>query len=194
MSGDSPQGKTERTLSRIGRKAIPIPAGIEVSVDYARVIVKGPNGTLTQPIHPDAIVKLEDGTVVVERYSSRKFHRSLHGLTRSLIANAIMGVAQGYQRTLELMGVGYRVQQSGDGIVLNVGYSHSVEINPLEGVTLTVEGNNRVHVRGADKQKVGEVASRIRRVRPPNAYKEKGIKYAGEVLRLKPGKAAARKK
>ena len=193
MSGNSPPPKMERTLSRIGRKAIPIPLGVEVSVDYGRVTVKGANGTLTQPIHPDVIVKLEDGTVVVERYSSRKFHRSLHGLTRTLIANAITGAVEGYQRTLELMGVGYRVQQSGDGIVLNVGYSHSVEINPLEGVTLTVEGNNRVHVRGADKQKVGEVAARIRRVRPPNAYKEKGIKYAGEVLRLKPGKAAARK-
>jgi large subunit ribosomal protein L6 len=103
-------------------------------------------------------------------------------------------VAQGYEKTLELMGVGYRVQQTGDGITLNVGYSHSVEVSPLEGVTLVVEGNNRVHVTGMDKQKVGEVAARIRQVRPPNAYKEKGIKYAGEVLRLKPGKAAARKK
>ena len=139
-------------------------------------------------------MKLEGDQVVVERYSPRKFHRSLHGLTRSLVANAITGVYEGYKKTLELMGVGYRVQQSGEGIVLNVGYSHTVEINPIEGVTLTVEGNNRVHVEGTDKQKVGAIASAIRRVRPPNAYKEKGIKYAGEVLRLKPGKAAARKK
>ena len=194
MSGNISNVGNERTLSRIGRKAIPVPAGVEVAVDYDKVTVKGPNGSLTQPVHPDVNIKLENGQVVVERYSSRKFHHALHGLTRSLIANAITGVTQGYEKKLELMGVGYRVQQSGQGIVLNVGFSHSVEIKPLEGVTLTVEGNNRVNVRGADKQKVGEVASRIRRVRPPNAYKEKGIKYAGEVLHLKPGKAAARKK
>ena len=194
MSGNNVGERKGRTLSRIGRKAIPIPDGVQVTVDYGEFTVKGTNGTLTQAIHPEVIVKLEDGQVMVERYSSRKFHRSLHGLTRSLVANAITGVTQGYQKTLELMGVGYRVQQAGEGIVLNVGYSHTVEINPLEGVTLTVEGNNRVHVRGVDKQKVGEIASVIRKVRPPNAYKEKGIKYAGEVLHLKPGKAAARKK
>jgi large subunit ribosomal protein L6 len=194
MSGDASGDSHERTLSRIGRRPIPIPSGVQVTIAYAEVSVKGPKGTLTQPIHPEVTVKLEDGQVVVERYSARKFHRSLHGLTRSLVANAITGVTDGYQKTLELMGVGYRVQQTGDGITLNVGYSHSVEITPLEGVTLTVEGNNRVHVQGMDRQKVGEVASSIRRVRPPNAYKEKGIKYAGEVLHLKPGKAAARKK
>ena len=187
-------GKNERTLSRIGRKSIPIPDGVQIAVGYGEVTVNGPNGTLVQSIHPDVNINVKDGQVMVERYSASKFHRALHGLTRSLIANAIIGVTEGYQKTLELMGVGYRVQQSGNGIVLNVGYSHTVEINPLEGVTLTVEGNNRVHVRGNDKQKVGEVASVIRRVRPPNAYKEKGIKYAGEVLRFKPGKSAARKK
>ena len=197
MSGNgngTTNGKTERTLSRIGRKSIPIPTGVQVAVGYGEVTVNGPNGTLVQSIHPDVNINVADGQVMVERYSASKFHRALHGLTRSLIANAITGVTEGYQKTLELMGVGYRVQQSGDGIVLNVGYSHTVEINPMEGVTLTVEGNNRVHVRGNDKQKVGEVASVIRRVRPPNAYKEKGIKYAGEVLRFKPGKSAARKK
>ena len=193
MSGETTPGRADKPLSRIGRKAIPVPSGVQVEIEYGQVTVKGPQGTLTKLIHPEVNVRLEDGQVVVERYSPRKFHRSLHGLTRSLIANAITGVAQGYEKTLELMGVGYRVQQAGDGIVLNVGYSHSVEISPLEGVNLTVEGNNRVHVRGTDKQKVGEVASRIRRVRPPNPYKEKGIKYAGEVLRLKPGKSAARK-
>lgn len=194
MSGEVITQRQERTLSRIGRKGIPVPSGIQVTLEYGQVTVKGPNGTLVQPIHPDVTVRLEGSEVLVERYSGRKFHRALHGLTRSLVANAITGVAQGYQKTLELMGVGYRVQQTGDGITLNVGYSHSVEINPMEGVTLTVEGNNRVHVNGMDKQKVGEIAARIRHVRPPNAYKEKGIKYAGEVLRLKPGKAAARKK
>ncbi len=195
MSGNTLERETTegRTLSRIGRKPIPVPDGVEVEIQYGGVTVKGPRGTLTQNYHPEVIVKLEDGQVVVERMSERKFHHSLHGLTRSLIANAVVGVTDGYTKTLELMGVGYRVQQSGDGIVLNVGYSHPVEIQPREGVTLEVEGNNRVHVRGIDKQKVGELAAQIRKVRPPNAYKEKGIRYQGEVLHFKPGKAAARK-
>ena len=195
MSGNTlEREKTEgRTLSRIGRKPIPVPDGVEVDIQYGGVTVKGPRGTLTQNYHPEVNVKLEDGEVIVERLSERKFHHSLHGLTRSLIANAIVGVTDGYTKTLELMGVGYRVQQSGEGIVLNVGYSHQVEIQPREGVTLEVEGNNRVHVRGIDKQKVGELAAQIRKVRPPNAYKEKGIRYQGEVLHFKPGKAAARK-
>ena len=194
MSGSPKNGRKERALSRIGRKAIPIPHGVELAVEYGQVTVKGPKGTLIQVIHPDVLVKLENGNVMVERYSERKFHRALHGLIRSLIANAIIGVTEGYEKRLELMGVGYRVQPAGDGIVLNVGFSHPVELHPLDGVTLTVEGNNRVIVQGMDKQKVGEIASRIRKVRPPNAYKEKGIKYSGEVLHLKPGKAAARKK
>ena len=182
-----------RTLSRIGRKPIPLPSGVTVDVGYGEVTVSGPRGTLTQTYHPDVAVKVEDGEVIVERLSERKFHRSLHGLTRSLIANAVTGVTDGYTRTLELMGVGYRVQPTGDGVVLNVGYSHPVEIHPPDGVTMEVEGNNRIHVRGIDKQKVGQLAARVRRVRPPNAYKEKGIRYQGEVLRFKPGKSAARK-
>lgn len=195
MSGDgNGTVKAEgRTLSRIGRKSIPLPSGVSIDVGYGEVTVSGPRGTLTQTYHPDVVVKVEDGEVLVERLTERKFHRSLHGLTRSLIANAVTGVTDGYTRTLELMGVGYRVQAAGDGIVLNVGYSHPVEIHPPDGVTMEVEGNNRVHVRGIDKQKVGQVAARVRRVRPPNAYKEKGIRYQGEVLRFKPGKSAARK-
>ena len=186
--------KTEgRTLSRIGRKPIAIPDGVTVEVRYGGVTVTGPRGTLNQDYHPEVSVSVADGEVLVERLSERKFHHSLHGLTRSLISNAIVGVTEGYTKTLELMGVGYRVQQTGDGIVLNVGYSHPVEIQPREGVTMEVEGNNRVHVRGNDKQKVGELAAQIRKVRPPNAYKEKGIRYQGEVLHFKPGKAAARK-
>jgi large subunit ribosomal protein L6 len=194
MSGNEPNGRPERTLSRIGRKSIEIPTGVQVTIDYCQVTVKGPIGTLTQPIHPDVKVRLEDGRVFVERYSGRKFHCALHGLSRSLIANAITGANQGYQKTLELMGRGDRVQQAGDGIVLSVGYSHTVEVKPLEGVTLTVEGNNRVHVSGPDKQKVGHLAAVIRKVRPPNPYKAKGIRYSDEVLHLKPGKSAARKK
>ena len=195
MSGSAnPREETEgRTRSRIGRKPIPIPEGVSVEVNYGGVTVAGPRGVLTQTYHPEVKVRVEDGMVLVERLSERKFHHSLHGLTRSLIANAIVGVTEGYTKTLELMGVGYRAQQSGEGIILNVGYSHPVEIRPQAGVTMEVEGNNRVHVRGNDKQKVGELAAQVRKVRPPNAYKEKGIRYQGEVLHFKPGKAAARK-
>ena len=195
MSGESNENrKTQgRTLSRIGRRTIPLPSGVSVEVGYGEVTVSGPQGTITQTYHPDVVVKLEEGEIVVERLSERKFHHSLHGLTRSLIANAVTGVTDGYTRTLELMGVGYRVQATGDGVVLNVGYSHPVEIHPPDGVTMEVEGNNRIHVRGIDKQKVGQLAAQVRRVRPPNAYKEKGIRYQGELLRFKPGKSAARK-
>jgi large subunit ribosomal protein L6 len=195
MSGNTiDQGTTAgKTLSRIGRKAIPLPSDVEVEIHYGGVTVKGPRGTINQNYHPEVTVNLGEGEILVERFSERKFHHSLHGLTRSLIANAVIGVTDGYTKTMELMGVGYRVAQNGEGITLNVGYSHQVDVNPIEGVTLEVEGNNRVHVRGIDKQKVGEIAARIRKVRPPNAYKEKGIRYQGEVLRFKPGKAAARK-
>lgn len=184
---------TERPLSRVGRQPIPLPSGVSVEVGYGSVTVIGPQGTVTQKYHPEVIVKVEDDQVVVERLTERKFHHSLHGLTRSLIANAVIGVTEGYSRTLDLMGVGYRVQQNGNGITLSVGYSHTVDVFPEEGLTMEVEGNNRVHVRGVDKQKVGQLAAKVRRVRPPNAYKEKGIRYSNEVLRLKPGKAAARR-
>jgi large subunit ribosomal protein L6 len=195
MSGSTTvkQKPQVRTLSRIGRRPIPIPSGVDVQIEYGQVTVKGPKGRLTQQYHPEVHVKMEGDQVVVERFSERKFHHALHGLTRSLIANAITGVTDGYSKTLELMGVGYRVQEAGDGIILSVGYSHPVEIHPPEGVTLEVEGNNRVHVRGIDKQKVGSLAAQVRKVRPPNPYKEKGIRYQDEVLHLKPGKAAARK-
>ena len=183
----------ERPLSRIGRQPIPIPSGVQVEVVYGGVTVRGPQGEITQKYHPEVIVKVEDGHVIVDRLTERKFHHSLHGLTRSLISNAIVGVTEGYTRTLELMGVGYRVQQNGDGITLSVGYSHTVDVFPEDGLTMQVEGNNRVHISGVDKQKVGQLAAKVRRVRPPNRYKEKGIRYQGEVLRLKPGKAAARR-
>ena len=184
---------TERPLSRIGRQPIPVPDGVEAEVIYGGIVVTGPRGTLIQKYHPEVSVKVEEGEIVVERLTERKFHHSLHGLTRSLIANAVTGVTEGYSKTLELMGVGYRVQQNGDGITLSVGYSHTVDVFPEDGLTMQVEGNNRVHISGVDKQKVGQLAAKVRRVRPPNAYKEKGIRYQGEVLRLKPGKAAARR-
>lgn len=192
MSGNGDNGES-RTLSRIGRKPIPVPSGVEVDIKPGAVTVKGPKGTLTQNYHPEVNVRLEDGNVVVERLSERKFHHALHGLTRSLIFNAVTGVTDGYTKTLELMGVGYRVAAAGDGIILSVGYSHTVEIQPPDDVTMEVEGNNRIHIRGVDKQKVGSLAAQVRKVRRPNAYKEKGIRYSDEVLHLKPGKAAARK-
>lgn len=182
-----------KPLSRIGRQPIPIPDGVQVEVLYGGVKVTGPRGAVTQRYHPEVTVKVEDGQVMVERLTERKFHHSLHGLTRSLVANAVVGVTEGYSRTLELMGVGYRVQQNGAGITLSVGYSHTVDVFPEEGLTMEVEGNNRVHITGVDKQKVGQLAAKVRKVRPPNRYKEKGIRYQGEVLRLKPGKAAARR-
>ena len=193
MSGNTAVMTTERTLSRVGRRPIPVPPNVQVNLEYTQITVKGPKGKLVQPLHPEVNVKMENGSILVERASPRKFHRSLHGLTRTLIANAIQGVSEGYQKTLQLMGVGYRVQQRGPGITLNVGHSHPIDVDPPEGIVLTVEGNNRVHVSGFDKQKVGEVAANIRKARPPNAYKEKGIRYSDEILHLKPGKAAGRK-
>ena len=195
MSGDSAVKvkKQEKTLSRIGRKPIPLPDGVQVVIQYGGVKVTGPRGILEQKYHPEVVVKIGDGEVLVEQQSDSKFHHSLHGLTRSLIANAVTGVSEGFTRSLEIMGVGYRVIEAGDGIILNVGYSHPVEIHPNEGVTMEVEGVNRVHIRGIDKQKVGQLAAQVRRVRPPNTYKEKGIRYSDEVLHFKPGKAAARK-
>jgi len=195
MSGDSAvnEKKQEKTLSRIGRKPIPLPDGVQVEVQYGGVKVTGPKGTIEQKYHPEVLVKVEDGEVLVERQSDNKFHHALHGLTRSLIANAVTGVSEGFTRSLEIMGVGYRVAEAGNGIILNVGYSHPVEIHPEDGVTMEVEGNNRVHVRGIDKQKVGQLAAQVRRVRLPNTYKEKGIRYSDEILHFKPGKAAARK-
>ena len=193
MSGNTVAQVKERPLSHIGRKEIPLPKGVDIQVNYAEVTVSGPKGTLIQPIHPDVKVEVPDGKVVVSRTSSNKIHHALHGLTRSLIANAVQGVTEGYQKTLQIMGVGYRAQQADLGVVLSVGYSHTVGIKPPPDITITVEGNNRIHVQGVNKQQVGEVAAQIRRVRKPNAYKEKGIRYSDEQLRFKPGKAAARK-
>jgi large subunit ribosomal protein L6 len=177
-------------VSRIGRKPIPIPSGVTVDVADASVTVKGSKGTLVQPFNPDLTVRVDDGNVLVERPDDQRDHRALHGLTRTLIANMVEGVTQGYTKSLEI--VGYRCQQTGAGVTLQVGFSHNVEMKPLEGVQLEVEGNNRIHVRGIDKQAVGQVAALIRSVRPPDAYKGKGIRYAGEMVRLKPGKSAGR--
>lgn len=179
-------------MSRIGYLPIPIPAGVEVDVADNVVAVKGPRGSLSFEFKESISVSRENGAIKVDRADEEKQSKALHGLTRSLVNNMVIGVSAGFTRSLELVGVGYRVQQTGPGITLNVMYSHPVPVNPPEGVTLEVEGNNRIHVRGIDKQAVGQLASNIRRVRPPNAYTGKGIRYAGEQIRLKPGKSARR--
>ena len=178
-------------MSRIGKKPIPIPSGVSLDVGEAEVVVKGQRGELRQAVDPDIVVREENGQIIVERPSDDRRHRALHGLTRALIANMVTGVSDGFTRTLEL--VGYRVQAQGEGINLQLGFSHPVVVDPMDGVKFEVEGNNRVHVRGIDKQIVGEMAARIRRIRPPDPYKGKGVRYAGEQLRLKPGKSAAKR-
>ena len=179
-------------MSRIGKQAIPLPQGVDVQIEGRGVTVNGPLGTLSQTFHPDMSVRRDNGSVVVERPSDSGQHKALHGLTRSLINNMVSGVSAGFEKTLDLVGVGYRVAQTGDGITLSVMLSHTVAIDPPPGVTLTVEGNNRVRVRGIDKQAVGQAAAEIRKVRPPNVYTGKGIRYSNEIVRLKPGKSARR--
>ncbi|MFH1559891.1 MAG: 50S ribosomal protein L6 [Chloroflexota bacterium] len=180
-------------MSRIGNKPIPIPRDVQVEIEGTRVVVTGSKGALAQSFNPDISILREGDVLRVTRPTDNRQHRALHGLTGALLANMVTGVSQGYRRTLDLVGAGYRAQQSGESIVLQVGYSHPVEITPLPEVALSVEGNNRIHVDGIDKQAVGEMAARIRRVRRPNAYTGKGIRFADERVRLKPGKAAGRK-
>jgi len=180
-------------MSRIGKMPIVLPAGVEVTTDDHKVRVKGPKGELVQEVHADIQVRVEDGKVLVERPSDKREHRSLHGLTRSLIANMVEGVTRGYERVLEVRGVGYRAQIQGENLVLQVGYSHPVEVAPMPGISFEVgqEVNTRqpfVVVKGIDKQVVGEQAAGIRRVRPPEPYKGKGIRYRGEYVRHKAGK------
>ena len=179
-------------MSRVGIQPIPIPPGVEVSIDGSEITVKGPRGALTQRFHPDMKISQEQGELKVDRPSDEREHRALHGLSRSLLANMVTGVNEGFSKTLDLVGVGYRAQQNGDGVTLSVMFSHPVEVKPTPGITLEVEGNNRIQIRGIDKQKVGQVAAQIRTVRPPNVYTGKGIRYAQEVVRIKPGKSARR--
>lgn len=182
-------------MSRIGRMPIPLPANVKVEVDGNNTVTVEAGGKrLERTISPDMKVVQEDGTLKIERPSESREHRSLHGLTRTLVANMVTGVTTGFTRRLEINGVGYRAMRAGDMIMFQVGYSHPVGFIAPEGITLTVEGNNRVVVTGADKELVGEVAARIRRIRPPEPYKGKGIKYAEEVIRRKAGKAGAKGK
>ena len=179
-------------MSRVGIQPIPLPSGVEVEIASGEVTVKGPLGSLIQTFSPDLSVLRENGNLIVQRPSDDKNLPALHGLTRSLLANMVTGVSQGYQKTLELVGVGYRAAQTGSGITLSVMFSHTVEVQPRPGMTLEVEGNNLVHVKGIDKQAVGQSAAEIRAVRPPNVYTGKGIRYRGEFVRTKPGKSARR--
>jgi large subunit ribosomal protein L6 len=176
-------------MSRIGKAPIDVPPGVVVNIKGNTVTVTGPKGELYRLFSPDIPIILDDNTLKVSRPSDSREHRSLHGLTRSLLANMVKGVSQGFEKELEIVGVGYKVEKSGDKLVLRIGYSHLVEISPLQGVTLDVEGTNKIRVMGIDKETVGQMAAEIRAVRPPDAYKGKGIRYAGEVVRLKAGKA-----
>ena len=179
-------------MSRIGNQPIQIPDGVNVNISGSEVTVKGPKGELSGAFSKDINITESGGNVLVTRPSDEAEHKAFHGLTRSLLANMVDGVNKGFEKDLELVGVGYRVQQTGKGITLNVMLSHTVVIQPPEGVTLEVTDNNKIKVSGIDKQKVGQLASEIRRVRPPNVYTGKGIRYAGEVVRIKPGKSARR--
>lgn len=176
-------------MSRIGRMPIDIPGGVEVKIDGQAVTVKGPKGELSLTVATPIEVAIEDNQVVVTRPDDERNSRSLHGLTRTLIANQIVGVTQGYSKGLEVVGTGYRVQAKGEGVEFSLGFSHPVTVNPPAGITFTVEGNNKLTVSGIDKQAVGEVAANIRKIRKPEPYKGKGVRYAGEVVRRKAGKA-----
>ncbi|MDX2026049.1 50S ribosomal protein L6 [Microcella sp.] len=176
-------------MSRIGRMPIDIPGGVEITIDGQAVTVKGPKGQLALNVASPIEVAIEDNQVVVTRPDDERASRSLHGLTRTLIANQIIGVTQGYSKGLEVVGTGYRVQAKGDGVEFALGFSHPVTVNPPAGITFTVEGNNKLTVSGIDKQAVGEVAANIRKIRKPEPYKGKGVRYAGEVVRRKAGKS-----
>ena len=176
-------------MSRIGRLPIDIPAGATVSVDGQNVAVKGPKGELTLVIAEPIQATVEDNQVLVSRPDDERSSRALHGLTRSLIANQIIGVTQGYSKGLEVVGTGYRVAAKGSDLEFALGYSHPITVNPPAGISFAVEGNNKVTVNGIDKQLVGEVAANIRKLRKPEPYKGKGVRYAGEVVRRKAGKS-----
>jgi large subunit ribosomal protein L6 len=180
-------------MSRIGKMPVVIPAGVDIKINDKEITVKGPKGTLTQAFHPDIAVEKEGNEILVKRPTDQKKHKALHGLTRSIISNMVTGVTEGFSKTLEVNGVGYRAQKQGKKLILTVGYSHPVEMEEPAGITIDVPAPNQIIVRGIDKQAVGEVAAKIRRTRPPEPYKGKGIKYADEVILRKEGKTGVKK-
>lgn len=185
-------------MSRIGRRPIPLPKGVEISrADDGVVTVKGPKGTLTRSIHPDLSIAIENGTATVQRPSESKEHRSLHGLSRTLVANMVEGVSNGYVRQLEIQGVGFRAEVQGSLLRLSVGYSHAIEVMPRDGVAFSVANdpqsrNPVITITGIDKERIGQTAAEIRKLRKPEPYKGKGIRYKGEVVRRKQGKASGK--
>lgn len=182
-------------MSRIGRKHIDIPAGVIVTLASDNTVtVKGPKGELVQKMHPDMLIKIDGNVISVERPSEDKKHRSLHGLTRTLIANMIEGVTNGYTKTLEIQGVGYRVQKQGNKAVFTIGYSHPVEVEEIPGIKIDIPDATTVVISGSDKQQVGQFAAEVRSKRPPEPYHGKGIRYKGEYIRMKEGKAGKGKK
>ena len=177
-------------MSRIGKKPITIPAGVDVKINGSEVTVKGPKGELKNTFNPDINIAIEGTEIIVTRPTDEKEHRSLHGLTRTLIANMVEGVTNGYTKEVEVNGVGYRVQKQGKDLVMNLGYSHQVIMPEIAGITIEVPAPNKIIISGADKQQVGQFAAEVREKRPPEPYKGKGIKYVGEYIRRKEGKAA----
>ncbi|CAH0347526.1 50S ribosomal protein L6 [Bacillus sp. CECT 9360] len=175
-------------MSRVGKKPIEIPNGVTVTVDKNNVTVKGPQGELARSFNPDMTISVEENVLTVTRPSDGKEHRALHGTTRAVISNMVEGVSKGFEKSLELIGVGYRAQKQGTKLILNVGYSHPVEIEPEQGVVVEVPSNTKIIVKGANKERVGALAANIRDVRPPEPYKGKGIRYEGEYVRRKEGK------
>ncbi len=181
-------------MSRIGRKPIAIPVGVEVKIDGQTVTVKGPKGTLTQTFHPNMTIKVEGAEVVVSRPDDEQLNRSLHGLTRTLVANMVEGVSKGFKKELDVIGVGYRVQKQGKELVMNLGYSHKVIMPEVPGISIECPTANKIVISGPDKQQVGQFAAEVREKRPPEPYKGKGIRYTGEYVRKKEGKTGKGKK
>ena len=181
-------------MSRIGRKPIAVPAGVDVKIDGHVVTVKGPKGTLTKSFHKDMLIKLEGNEIIVERPTEDKLHKSLHGLTRTLVSNMVEGVTHGFSKSLDIDGIGYRAQKQGKNLVMNLGYSHQVIVPEIDGITIDVPAATKIIVNGIDKQAVGQFAAEIREKRPPEPYKGKGIHYTGEHIIRKEGKAGKGKK
>jgi large subunit ribosomal protein L6 len=176
-------------MSRIGRLPITVPSSVDVTIDGRQLTVKGPKGTLSRSLHPDITVSREDDNLVVTRPTEQKTHKQLHGLTRTLVNNMVLGVTDGYRKGLEITGVGYRATLNGRKLTLNLGYSHPIEIEPPDGISFEVENPTRLAVVGIDKELVGQIAARVRSTRKPEPYKGKGVRYAGEQIRRKAGKA-----